>query len=160
MSEIRLNFLNYRPALEDVNHDGLTVANNVVHEPEGYKPVHIRTTASFSTTGGLAASSASITSVFAKPVGTQGDYFCAWLSGSPGTLHFGLNGVTATSAGSAGGSLTGYPLSFATATAGFDRIYAFDVCEYAGKIFFVAEARFQEQVGTVASIRHIGYMDF
>lgn len=154
MSEIRLNFLNYRPIQEDVNHDGLTVANNVVHEPEGYKQIHIRTAAAFSTTGGLAASNASVSSVIARPVGSQGDYFCAWLSGSPGTLHVGINGVTSTS------STTGYPLSFSTATSGNDRIYAFDVCEYAGKIFFVVEARFLESGGSTAALRHIGYMDF
>ena len=153
MSELRLNFLNYRPTQEDVNHDGLTVANNVLHEPEGYKQTYLRSASAFSTTGGLGASNASVSSVFAKPVGAQGDLFCAWLSGSPGTLHVGINGVTATTAA------TGYPLSFSTATSGDDRIYAFDVCEYAGKIFFVVEAQYEADTGTL-SLKHIGYMDY
>ncbi len=160
MSEFRFNFLNWAPDLEDTEHDGLTVADNVIHEPEGYKPTYLMSAGAFSTTGGLAASTATVLSIVTKPVGSQDDVFSAWLTGEPATIHVGINGVTATANTSAQGSLTGYPLSFSTAgTNGI--IYAFDVCESYDKIFFVVEAR-QNNVApnTIEAIRHIGYMDF
>lgn len=154
------------PDAEDTATDGLTVANNVVHEPEGYKATHLISALAFSTTGGLAESVATVCAlanglpcVIAKPVGAQDDLFVAWLSGSPPTLHVGLNGVTSSA------DTTGYPLSFSTAyvsrTATPVAIFAFDVCEYAGKIFFNVEAR----MGTVSpsttqALKYSAYMAF
>lgn len=146
--------------MEDTEHDGLTVADNVVHDTEGYKPAFLMSTSAFSTTGGLAATDATVLSIVSKPVGSQNDLFSAWLTGEPATISVGINGVTATANTSAQGSMTGYPLSFSTAgTNGI--IYAFDVCESFDKIFFVVEAR-QNIVApnTIEAIRHIGYMDF
>ena len=158
MSEVRLNFLNFAPDLEDEANPGLTVAQNVIHEPEGYKPLHLASAGSFATTGGLAASTATVTSLVAKPVGSGGDLFCAWIASN--TLHVGINGVTAASLSSAGGGQTGYPLSFATQGSS-QSITAFDVTEYAGKIFFVAEAQQgQSTPTTTTSLSHIGHMDY
>ncbi len=153
MSEVRLNFLNFAPDLEDEENTGLTVAQNVVHEPEGYKAIHLGSAGSFSTTGGLAASSATVTSLIAKPVGAGDDLFCAWIAGD--TVHVGINGVTSAS------DTTGYPLSFAT-TGSSQAISAFDVCEYASKIFFVVEATQIVNVPstTTAVVAHIGLMDY
>lgn len=39
MSEVRLNFLNWRPDQDELNTEGLQVADNVIHETEGYKEV-------------------------------------------------------------------------------------------------------------------------
>lgn len=152
MSQVRVNFLNFNPDLEDENNQGLTVADNVVHEPEGYKPIHLATAGSFATTGGLAASNATVLSLVARPVGPGSDLFCAWVAN--GQLHVGLNGVTSTSV------TTGYPLSFSTVGASA-AITAFDVCESYGKIFFTVSASQQEAVpSTTPSLSHIGYMDY
>jgi len=154
MSEVRLNYLNWNPDSEDENNKGLTVADNVIHDTEGYKPIYLASAGSFSTTGSLAASVGTILSCVAKPVGASGgaDKMVAWISGI--TLHVGLNGVTATTAA------TGYPLSFAT-IGSTPAITAFDVCEYAGKIFFVVEAtQGTSAPSTLVSIGFNGYMDY
>ena len=133
----RFQFLNWRPDLEDTEYEGLTVADNVIHEPEGYQPVHLGSAGSFATTGGLSGTGSSIVSVSAKRVGSTDDLFCAWVhvatSGpsSVSTLHVGVNGVTSST------TATGYPLSN-TKIGVTSVITAFDVCEYADKIFFVA----------------------
>lgn len=153
MSQIRINFLNYNPDLEDTENQGLTIAQNVIHDVEGYKPVHLGTSTAFATTGGLAASTYTVTSCVAKPVGAGSDLFTAWMAND--TLHVGLNGVTATTA------VTGYPLSFATTGSTGQFISALDVTEYAGKIFFVVEAtQGTASPSTLVSISHVGYMDY
>ena len=152
MSEVRLNFLNFNPDTEDTENQGLTVAQNVIHETEGYKPVHLGTAGSFATTGGLGASVATVTSIVAKSVGSGSDLFCAWLAND--TLHVGINGVTSASV------TTGYPVSFAT-TGSSQEIVSFDVTEYADKIFFVAQAQQSEGVpSAIATRTAVGYMDF
>ena len=152
LAEARINFLNWRPDLEDTEHEGLTVAENLIHEPEGYKPCHLGSAGSFSTTGGLAASSATVNSLVAKRIGPWSDQLCAWLSND--TIQIGINGVTLTS------TTTGYPLSFATAGSN-QEITVFDVSEYGGKVTFVVEASQSEgSPSTTSSIRHSGYLDF
>jgi len=154
VSEVKVNFLNWRPDAEDVGLDGLTTADNVIHSTEGYRPVHLASAGSFATTGGLGASVATITSLVAKPVGSQNDYFCAWITDVTNpALHVGLNGVTAST------SATGYPLVFTT-TASNIEIYAFDVCEYGGKIVWTVEARGEDAGATVLSNAFAGYMTF
>ena len=66
MTQVRFDFLNLAPDMEDTENQGLTVAQNVVHDTEGYKPVHLGSAGSFATTGGLAASNATVTSIIAK----------------------------------------------------------------------------------------------
>ena len=44
MSQLRLNFLNWRPDIEDTQHDGLSIAQNVLHDTEGYKEVRAMNT--------------------------------------------------------------------------------------------------------------------
>lgn len=124
---MRVNFINWRPDVDDFPNDGLVKAQNCVHEPEGYKPVFLAATVT--QTGNLA----SVSSIAAKPVGAQGDLFCAWITDN--TLYVGVNGVTATTAS------TGYPVSFASVVSGTGVITAFDVCEYGGLLFFTAEAQ-------------------
>lgn len=152
MPEVRVTFANWRPDLEENEHDGLKVADNVIHEPEGYKPVHLQTSGGFVTTGGL--NTVISDSLVAKPVGSQDDLFCAWLhndGASTTTLHVGVNGVTATT------SATGYPLTFsATVLSGAYAINMFDVTEYEGRIYFTVNV-FNASAG---SSGFVGYMDF
>lgn len=151
MSEVRINYLNWNPDSEDEANKGLTIADNVLHDTEGYKPLHLASTGSFATTGSLAASIGTVTSLVAKPVGPGTDLFCAWISGT--SINVGLNGVTSTTA------TTGYPLAFATL--GAARITAFDVCESYGKIYFVLEAsQNQSSPSTTISFGMQGYMDY
>ena len=147
-----VKFLNWRPDLEDTEHDGLSVCQNVVHEPEGWKALHLLSAGAFATTGNLAASVATVQSIIAKPVGPSNDLFCAWVAG--GNLNVGLNGVTATT------STTGYPLSFGTVGSSA-AITAFDLCESYGKIYFVVEAAMSTTAPTsLLTLAFQGYMDY
>ena len=149
---MRIGFLNWRPDAEDVGNDGLTTADNVIHDVEGYRPVHLASSGTFATA--LAASDATVLSIISKPVGSQGDLLCAWVADqTTPTLHVGLNGVTAVT------SSTGYPLAMATAATDAE-IFAFDVCEYAGKIVWTVEAQATDASATALVYAFAGYMDF
>jgi hypothetical protein len=139
---IRKDFLEWRPDAEPFGNQGLSKAQNVVHDTEGYKPVYLNSAASFATTGGLQ----SVTSIVCKPVGTQGDLMCAWLSNN--TLHIGINGATALN-----NSTTA---AFSTAGSA-PAVTSFDVCEYAGNWYVQAEAQQTEAGGTVTSVYAYGY---
>lgn len=119
---MRISFLNWRPDADDFGNDGLTVADNVVHDSEGWKLVRLRSANAFSTT-----IAASVTSVIAKPVGSQNDRLVAWVENFQ-NIHIGVNGVTGTS------PTTGYPISFSTT--GSVAITAFDVAEIEGNAYF------------------------
>ena len=153
MSQVRLDFLNWNPDSEDTQNKGLTIATNVVHEPEGYKQIRLLSAGAFSTTGGLGATNATVISTISKSVGSGIDTLSAWLT-QAGGLSIGINGVTATS------PTTGYPLSSGTAVASGE-ITVFDVCEYAGKITFQVEAQYTT-ITPVATgtLRHAGYLDY
>ena len=153
MSRVRIDFLNWRPDAEDFGNQGLTVADNVVHEPEGYKPIYLKSAGAFATIGDLR----SITSVVTKPiggggeVGSAGDLLSAFLNNSNQQLGIALNGSTL------GTSSTGFPVAFSTAGTSA-AITFFDVCELDGRVFFVAEAEMQKaSPSTVTSIAVSGY---
>lgn len=148
----RFKFLNWRPDLEDTEHDGLTVAQNVIHDVKGWEPAHLGTAGSFATTGSLAASVATVTSLISKAVGPGSDQFSAWIANNQ--INVGVNGVTSPAL------TTGYPLSFSTAGSQ-QVITAFDVTEYAGKIFFTVEATQTEAVpASNPVLRHTGHLDY
>lgn len=140
--------------MEDEGNEGLTVADNVIHEPEGYKSIGLQSAGAFSTTGGLAASVYTVGACAARSVGDGSDAFCAWIAND--TLHVGLNGVTATTA------VTGYPLTFGVgATLRSDYITALDVCESYGKIFFIARGYSTTLLATTSAHKTMtGYMDY
>ena len=146
---VTVPFLNWRPDAEDVGNDGLTKADNVVHDTEGYRPIHLASSGAFST-----AIPQFVLSAVAKPVGSQGDVFAAWITDTTApSLQVGINGSTATT------SATGHPLAFATSAVN-PEIFAFDVCEYGGKIIWTVEAQAEDASGTSLSIAYAGYMDF
>lgn len=148
----RIDLINWRPDLDDVGNDGLSKADNVLHDVEGWRPVHLESAGAFSTA--IAASTKTVLSVVAKPVGAGTDLFCAWLADqTTPALHVGINGATAATAA------TGHPLAFATAVSN-PEIWAFDVCEYAGKIVWTVEARAENASGTALSVAFAGYMDY
>ncbi len=138
--QVRIDFLNWRPDQEDLGNDGLTVANNVVHDSEGYKPIYLASTGAFSTTGALA----SVSSIVTKPAGAQMTPFSAWLSAD--TIGVGFNGVSAVQAGAT-------TTAFAT-TGATQVITAFDVAELNGQMVFVVEA--QQNEGSPDTLTSIG----
>jgi hypothetical protein len=152
MPRLRLDLLNWRPDLDETVNDGLTKADNVVHDAEGWKPVHLASSGSFATS--IAASEATVLSIVALPVGASDDLFCAWIAdATQPTLHVGVNGSTATNTN------TGHPLTFTTSAVN-SAIWAFDVCEYGGKIIWTVEARAEDAGGTTLSMAYSGYMNY
>ena len=114
--------------MEDTQNKGLTVADNVIHEPEGYKVAHLESAGAFSTSGGMNT----IISVVSHPIGSAGDQFSAWIDGS-GVLQVGINGNTATT------SSTGFPLSHSTVTSG-SNISFMSVTEYQDDVYFTVQS--------------------
>lgn len=49
MPRVRFNFLNWRPDQDEFNTDGLQIADNVLHDVEGYKELLKQTAGAFST---------------------------------------------------------------------------------------------------------------
>ena len=47
MSQVKFNFINWRPDAEDMGNDGLVTADNVLHQPEGYIEYRTPTAAGF-----------------------------------------------------------------------------------------------------------------
>ena len=147
MSRVRFDFLNWRPDADDFANDGLTVADNVVHDSEGWKQVPLETAGAFVTTGGLTT----VTALVAKPIGSRDDLLCCWLSDSQ-NIHVGVNGVTGTS------PTTGYPISFSTAVSG-GVVTAFDVCEVDEQAVFVARVEGNKSIpATSTAISFAGYI--
>jgi len=140
MTQVRFDFLNLAPDKEDTENTGLTIADNVVHDTEGYKPIHLGTAVSVVQTGNL-GDVITTTAVVTKSIGVGTDTFSAWIDAIDLRLH-------------------GFPLSFSR-TGTSQTITAFDVTESNGKIFFVVEAQ-QSLTGplTTVSLRQIGYLDF
>lgn len=142
---MRTKFQGFAPDLDDYENPGLTVASNVVHDAEGYKPVTLDPT--------FTATLSGVTVASVMPVGAQGDYMAAWVDGN--TLNVGINAVAATTTES------GYPLTFSITPASFrDSINFFDVCELNNNIYFVVQATRQDQqdVNINETLNMAGYM--
>lgn len=151
MTQVRFDFLNFAPDIEDTENKGLTIADNCVHDTEGYKPIHLGSAGAFSTTGNLAGI---VESIVTKSVGPGDDTFSAWFDNNSLQLNVGVNGITSPPV------ITGSSLSFSQ-TGTSQKITAFDVCESNGKIFFVVEvSQSLTSPNTTVSLRQIGYLDF
>ena len=134
----RIAFLNWQPDVDDLPNDGLEDCDNVVHEPEGYKPVFLESTGGFSTTGSLTDAD----SIVVKTIGPNLDKFHAWIESDE--IKVGVNGTEITSTGST-------TVSFATSGSN-QAVCFFDVAELADQIIFTVEAQQDEAGGTVNSI--------
>ncbi|MEM6817207.1 MAG: hypothetical protein AAF578_00315 [Pseudomonadota bacterium] len=125
---MRKQFSGYAPDLDDFEHPGLTVADNVVSDVEGYKPITL--TSTVTPTGNLTSvDDISLANLGSEPGFNQ--QMCAWLSG--GTLQIGINGVLRPS------NTPGYPLSWSgpMLTQGMQPI---NVVELNNQRFFTASA--------------------
>lgn len=142
--EVRLNFLNWQPDKEEFGTEGLTEAQNVVHDTEGYKPVYLATDGAYS-----AGFSATITSAMSRNIGPINDLLDVWLYDD--VLLVGLSKYTASAytfstKTSAGGTTT----AFAT-TGSAQEIAYFDTAELHDTLAFVVEAQ-QTQTGSDSTI--------
>ena len=148
MSELRLNFLNWRPDAEDFSNDGLTVATNLVHGSEGYKQIRLTTDSSVATTSPLTTSV--LTDVRAARVGTNDNI-------SNGNKIFAFVPSTTPSLSVATGFET-ITISFPTAAASSVALTAFQVTEINNNIFIVAQAEGLAAGGTAVSANFTGYV--
>jgi len=139
MSLVKLDFLNWRPDLEDERHDGLLTADNVIHSPEGYLNFETATEAAFATTTWLAG----CPSIVVKSIGTSDQRIAAYLhNGVTAGLGFTIDmsiGIVSDGLTTVGNYTT---FTSSTITSGFtgNNISAFQVCELDDKIFFTAQA--------------------
>jgi len=151
MTQVRFDFLNLAPDMEDTENQGLTIAQNVVHDTEGYKPIHLGSAGSFQTTGALGGN---VVAIVTKSVGAGDDTFSAWFDINSLQLNVGVNGITSPPVAG-----TFAPSFSETGTS--QAITAFDVCESNGKIFFVVEvSQSLTSPDTTVSLREMGYLDF
>lgn len=141
---IRFSFADWAPDLDDFGNEFLTVADNVIHDTEGYKEVNIVTAGALGTQGGLGT----VISMRALPIGTAGQTLKCWLeqiSGPALSLRVGVSVVstldqvdsaTLTSAG--GGAITSFSVVdtddalFITAEAAVDTLAGFDIINITG----------------------------
>ena len=140
MSNVKFDFLNWQPDIEDYRNEGLITADNIIHSPEGY--IQYKTPATFITSTALGT----CPSMVVRSIGTNDQRVVAY-----------INNITAAGAGytadlsiglfsSDYSSIANYT-SITSATVGslstLNRVVAFDVCELGGVIFMAAHAECQ-----------------
>lgn len=163
--EERLQFLNWRPDLEDVGNAGLSVADNVYHQPEGYKELNAYTDAATGTvtSGGTLLSAYAVQSVQLTNDDTStqpaGQYLTATLTFATATagslarlrLIESNSGSDLSTTLTQSATLTGFGTQMA--------ITSFSTFQYDDKIFVVAQA--EVEVGAVATaINATGYITY
>ena len=149
MSELRLNFLNWRPDAEEFGNDGLSIATNVIHDTEGYKQVRLTTALAVTTTAPFTASIFTDVRVARAGVinnAADTNKVSAYIrSTSPSLTVAGWPTATTT-------------ISFATAAASSVALKAFQITESNGNIFVVAHAEAKAAGGTTVSANFTGYL--
>ena len=140
MSQVKINFLNWRPDDEDLGNDGLITADNVYHDTEGYKQYKTPTTGAFSTNAGLGTCA----SVVFRTVGTSNQRIGCFLhnataAGVGYTIDMSI-GLFAENY-SLSGLYTTISSSTLTNKHTLNSVSAFEGFEYADLIFITAEAQ-------------------
>ena len=160
---LKLNFLNWRPDQDEYGNDGLTTADNVVHDTEGYKQVHLKSAGAFNT---IIPASWSVTSVVAQQAVRAGTAYTAFVGeanagGPTNALGFGALFTTSGDMYRAIWNDTGYPTLNAFSTVGTNQnVVAFDHCYLGDKVFMVAVAD-QDVAATAGTqtVAALGYGD-
>jgi len=83
--QVKFDFLNWRPDAEDLRNPGLTTADNVIHDAEGYKKVSLPTSGAFATNQPVSNDFTACLDVIYKPIGNSGELVAAWISNSTTT---------------------------------------------------------------------------
>ena len=128
LAEVRVNFLNWRPDQDEFNTDGLQVADNVLHDVEGYKQLLMRTAGASGTQTGLS----SAISFREASIGTGGQTMKCWLRKTANTsltLTIAVNPITTLGTAAS-----------ATLSSQSGAITSFSVAELDDNIFVTAEA--------------------
>ena len=146
--EIRRDFLNFQPDIEDFGNEGLVKADNVTHEPEGYKEVRQLATASV-----VQAIGFTTTAIDVRPLGANSAYL--GLAYWPDTTSFNI------------GTLNVWSEYADTATAGatlgaiqsFSAIELEDTIVATGKYYFATASPTQTGVasGYISYSSGVGY---
>lgn len=139
MSQVRLDFLNWRPD-QDEFENPLYVCSNALHRPEGWVAFRTQTAGAQSTNTSVGTTS----SLVIKSVGTNDQKAICMLHNATAVgagYQFQMSIGLLNSAYSLTGFYTTTALS-GTCTTQYtlNRITAFDVCELNDKLFFVARA--------------------
>ena len=134
MSQVRLNFLNWRPDSIDLGNEGLSIANNVLHDTEGYKPLVKQTAAAFTASTFFSGSTlASVRSIQIRQVQLNSNRIAAMAKDRATTaaiadLTIGLEGEAAAFTTISSGTLS---------SAGGIRVASFSVAEMESGAFGV-----------------------
>jgi hypothetical protein len=153
MSFVKYDFLNWRPDLEDERHDGLTTADNFLHDIEGYKQLLKQTAGAFSTTSPMNAGADNILSLKAKPFGLSGDLALADVLDDSANIVLrigvqGQNAFTTTNIATSNGLQTG----------GSAVIKSFSICEFGQSVVMAAQAQASLLSGGVTTLALGGTM--
>ena len=155
MTEVKFNFLNWRPDAEDYENDGLITADNLLHDTEGYLQILSNTTTSM--TNFAAGSGGTINSVLCRP---QGSLRIATSTGlvyaAAEIVDFNSNTLRALCGPVTNNALeTGTGTTIATATSGV--VTSFQLCELNDRIFFACHVEGFEPGGTAISLNQTGF---
>jgi hypothetical protein len=134
MSQIKYNFLNWRPDLEKHEHDGLVLAQNVLHDSNGYYPIKIQTTTAFATQQPLGAGFGAYGDLKVKPFGNAGELACAGIQYDTATTNSFSIGVVGN-----GGGFTSVTMA-TLSSVGAARIKSFDVSDVGQWVVIAAQA--------------------
>lgn len=133
MSQIRTNFLGWRPDQDEFGLEGLITADNIIHDTEGYKPVKMQTAGAFSAaTFYSGATLHSVRSMQIRAVGLGNNNMAA-------IAEDGTGGVADLSIGAQGEAAAFTSISTATlASVGGIRCKAFSVAELESGAFLIS----------------------
>jgi len=143
VSQVRLNFLNWRPDAEDFGNDGLTIATNVLHDTEGY--IETRGTNTATT---VAQSTGEAKWLDVVPLGyDSGAYVAATHWSTLNSVQIGTFGTWSEYADTAGAGQTAGALQ------------SFSAVEFEDKIVACAKYHFASSapVGTTTASGYISY---
>jgi hypothetical protein len=165
--QVRTNFLNWRPDREALGNDGLTVAENVIHDSDGYKPLHKQSAGAFATTSAFTATfGLAVKSVYLKPLSKSDRHGVAALVALPGPMVALALGVTEENVFGIAGTNSATLLvqsqvnSSTLLSAGACRLLSFSIAELEGAAVFVAQAEADLAGGTVQSLNASGIVDY
>lgn len=153
-------FGEWYPDLEPYAHTGLVTAENVIHQPDGYAPVYDPTAGAFSTftPPATTTSPTTITSMMARPVGTNGQKLIALTyptSASGAALR-----VEFLSADEATGELLAQESFSSIQDATGTVLTTFQVTEFEETAVWVARVDYTDASGTAVAHRQAYYVDF
>ena len=123
MPSLRYDFAAWLPDMDDFQNPGMTVADNVFHQDDGYQIIKQQTAGAFATLTSVGNAGRNVGAVQVKPIGVGGTNLAAWLklstAGPTATLEIGDPTV----------GVIGAVESATLASVGALSINAFQVCE-------------------------------